>query len=130
MIPDAEAVLTAYLKPIVDDLGATVRGRTPGSTVAPWVRLTLLDAPPTDPISDHHIAALIQLDCYAGRDGAQAEAELLARTVRASLRDIAHAEHAGAVVTGSRISGFGRVPDTALEPARERVIVTATVWMH
>lgn len=131
MIVDAEAALTAYLEDAVDALGATVRGRTPDSHEDPWVRLTLLDAPATDGgITDHHIAAYVQFDCYAGRTGGQAEANLLGRTVRDALRTIATADLDDAVATGARIDGHSRQPDTDFEPARERVIVTATVWLH
>lgn len=129
MIPDVEKVLTTYLQPKVTGLGAKVRGRTPSSTAAPWVRLSVLDAPARDP--DHLVGAMVQLDCYAGSDGGQEEASLLARTVRAALQSSTIAgTHDGAVVTGAALSSYLRNPDQVFEPARERYILTAMVWVH
>ena len=128
MIPDVEKVITAYLEPHLTALGAKVRGRTPSNTAAAWVRVTILDAPASFP--DHLVDALVQFDCYAGKEGGQEEASLLARTVRAAIVDMPNASHSGAVVTGAAIVGYLRNPDTMFEPARDRYIITATVWMH
>lgn len=133
MIPDPERVLTAYLTAPLAVLGASVVDQTPDRTDDPWVRLTLLDAPARLP--DHLISAYVQLDVYAGHDSgedAHEDASLIARTIRDLLASdtIARAAHDGAVVTGSRVDGYQRLPDTAFEPARERYILTATVWMH
>lgn len=131
MIPDAEAVLTAYLSPALAGLGVDIVPGTPADTSEPWVRLTLLDAPSEGSQADHLVAAYVQLDCYAGGgDDGQAEVNLIGRTVREALRTIAAADHDGAVVNGSRIVGYARIPDGAFEPARERVVVTATIWVH
>lgn len=132
MIPDLEAVLTTYLEDHALEVGATVVDETPDDTRDPWVRLTLLDAPSTG-VVDHLIPAFVQLDCYAGLvgDDAHEQASLLARTIRAALVTIHEATHEGAVVTGARIDGYNRQPDdTADEPARERYIITATIWGH
>jgi hypothetical protein len=133
MIPAAEAVLTTYLQAAVDSLGAEVVDQTPNDTSNPWVRLTLLDAP-SDGITDHLIANYVQLDVYAGDSGEDSheDASLIARTVRAALVTIHQATHDGAVFTGpARIDGYTRSPDDSVdEPARERYIVTATVWAH
>lgn len=132
MIPDPEAVLTAYLEDYAAEVGATVVDQTPDDTTDPWVRLTLLDAP-ADGIVDHLVPAFVQLDCYAGTTGEDGheQASLLARTIRAALVTIAAGVHEGAVVTGARIDGFRRDPDdTVDEPARERFQISATVWMH
>lgn len=128
MIPDIEKVLTTYLRPKVSPLGATVRGRTPSNSAKGWVRLTVLDAPGSYP--DHLVDALVQLDCYASKEGGQEDASILARTVRQALIDLPNNEHADAVVTGCAIVGYLRNPDTFFEPARDRYILTATVWMH
>ena len=135
MIPDAEAVITRHLNTALTALAVKVRGRTPGNTVDPWVRLTLLDAPATDgSVTDHLVAAYVQLDCFAGKvpdaDSPQEDASLIARTARAALATIADSDHEGATVTGCRIDGYTRLPDTEFEPARERYVLTATVWMH
>jgi hypothetical protein len=138
VIPDVEKTVSDYLRDD-DDVAAIVDervvGSTPKKTEDPWVRVTLLDAP-QDPRSsnDHLVAAYLQLDCYAGRTGLngsqQAQAALLGRTVRAALMKIGDAEHDGAVVSEARINGDARVPDEALEDARERRVLTTTVYLH
>jgi hypothetical protein len=135
VIPDAEAVATAYLsgRPEIQALGARVVGETPRSTADPWVRITQLDPRSADGgITDHLIACLIQFDCYAGdlQDGAHAEASLLTRTVRQALVEMNRATHSGAVVTGADIGSCPRLPDENFEPARERYSLTATLYMH
>jgi hypothetical protein len=137
VIPDIEKLLGAYLRnyDALADLGVRVIG-TPGPgfdfDTAPWIRLTVLDAPSDSP-ADHHIGFYCQLDCYASKAGIsgsqQKEASLVARTVREALRDIAGA-HADGVVAGARINGFARIPDTDLEPARERIVLTTTTFAH
>lgn len=133
MIPDVERVLTAYLAAPLAVLGVTVVDQTPDATDDPWVRLTLLDAPAQQP--DHLVAAYLQLDVYAGAESgedAHEDASLIARTVRGLLESdtIARATHSGATVTGARVDGYLRLPDAEFEPARERYVLTATIWMH
>lgn len=133
MIPDAEAIIGTYLRTHtqVAALGARIVGQTPSDTIEPWVRLTQLDAS-NEPRSrpEHLIDYLIQCDCYAGRDGGQAQASLLARTVRAALDDMPSRSHTGAVVTRVKFTSMPRIPDTDYEPARERYILSGTVHMH
>lgn len=133
MIPDGQKVISKYLRehPAVAALGAKVVSKTPTDQSTEWVRVTELDAP-QEPGSraDHLVAHFMQFDCYATEKGGLPEAATLARTVRAALVDIGDAQHEGAVITGARISGYGRFPDGELEPARERYIITATVWAH
>lgn len=128
-IPDGEAVLTAYLK---GQTGERVVGKTPNDRSTPWVRITQLDAP-SEPNSraDHLIPFLFQCDCYAGSEPAtgHAEASALARSVRAALVDMA-GKHGDTTVTGTRIISMPRVPDTSIEPARERFVLTTRVYMH
>lgn len=128
-IPNAEAVVTAYLK---DEMGERIVGKTPSDRSTPWVRVTLLNAPSDakSPV-DHLIAFLIQFECYAGKeeDGAQGEASALVLSVRSALDEMAGV-HSGATVTGARFVSMPRVPDTSIEPARERFILTANVFMH
>ena len=74
------------------------------------------------------------VDAYAGRTGIegspQREASLIARTVRAALHDELRGQHTEGTVTSVRMSGMRRQPDTQIEPARERVLFTATIHMH
>lgn len=133
MIPDAEQILGAYLR---DELDCNVAGRTPNSTANKWVKLVQLDA--TDAPgsgAEHLIDFMLQLDCYAGQEAmddhtGQAEAWLLARTTRALLKAMIAQAFGDVVVTQVTFSGMARIPDKDFEPARERVILTASVWMH
>lgn len=137
MIVDGEKVISRYLRGRLEadedaGIAATrVVGKTPSDLAAAWVRITELDAP-QDPSSqfDHLVAFYLQLDCYASATGGQPQAKLLARTVRAALLDAPAASHTDCVVTSARVNGFSRVPDTGIEPARERVIITATIHAH
>jgi hypothetical protein len=129
MIPDAEAILYEHLsaEPTVAAIvGERVSDSTPRSTTEPWLRITQLDAP--GDVIDHLIAFYFQLDCYGGSDEGEAhsQASLLARTVRASLMGMPQTRP----VSGVRIDGDSRYPDPDFEPARERRILTATVWAH
>lgn len=134
MIPSAEKVVRAHLA-----ADATVTAiapaprigpRTPTSTEEPWVRITLFDDPPTDDGVDHHIAAYMQIDCFAGTNGDQGDADDLSRAVRAALATMPSASHDGAVVSGIRRPTRARIPDVDFEPAMERYTVTVTVYLH
>lgn len=127
MIPDAEKVISKHLR---DETDERVVGKTPENTDESWVRLTLLDDPAVDGARHEHlIEAFVQLDCYAGREGGQPEANLLSRAIRAGVVDMPNHEHEDVTVTGAT-ARRRRSPDPEFAPARERVIVTARVWMH
>lgn len=131
---NAEKVVSDYLRAHPDVAAITDRvvGKTPSSTVAPWVLVRQLDAP-SGGIPDHLVGFLLQLDCYAARDeeenDGQPGAAALYRAVRGALRDIA-GKRSGAVATGAQIVSAPRIPDTDFEPARERFIITARVYLH
>lgn len=133
LIPYFEKVVCDYLRdtPAVAALiGRRAVGKTPDQTFEPWVRVTLLDA--TDQPgsrAEHLIEGFVQLDCYASSDNGQPEANLLARTVRAALRDMP-GTRGDAVVTGTKITGFARLPDLDFKPARERFVIDAQIWAH
>jgi hypothetical protein len=134
LIPDGERLVANYLRDHPDILAITigrrVSGKTPESINDPWVRVTMLDAANQENSRPEHlINYLLQCDCYAGQDGGQPEAKLLARTVRAVL-DGMPGTHDGVVVSSVRFTGMARVPDPGFEPARERVVLTAIVWAH
>ena len=133
LIPDAEKITGKYLRehPAIIDLDARVVGKPPDSRETPWVQITQLDAPKeTGSTPEHLISFMLQFDCYAGADGGQPEAALLGRTVRALLTVMPEAAHEGAVVTQARLLSHARIPDRDIEPARQRVILTADVRMH
>lgn len=134
IIPDTERAVTHYL---LDDtevaalVGRRVVGKPPSDQSEPFVQVSWLTAA-GDPMLSHDYltASLIQVDCYAGREGGQPEAKLLARTVRAAL-DVMPAETFDEIdVSAVRFVGFARVADDNFEPARERVIITAEVTAH
>lgn len=132
--PDFELIVGDYLRehPDVSALTSRIGGRTPSSVATPWVRITVLDdRKVTDAALLHLVAGYMQIDCYAGaaRDGQQAEASLLGRTVRAALNDLSGPQDEG-VVTCVEGLAISRQPDTTFEVARERFIVTCTVYAH
>jgi hypothetical protein len=98
------------------------------------VRVTQLDGADVSNV-EHLIDYLVQFDCYAGKDAmddhvGQAEASLLARTVRAVLKAAKGQTIGGAVISSVRFQGMPRIPDPDFEPARERYVLTATIHMH
>lgn len=128
MIPDAEKLIGKYLR---SETSERVVGKTPDNTDDSWVRLTQLDARTVEGSrSEHLVEAFVQLDCYAGREGGQPEGNALGREIRAVLVDMPNHSHADGVVTGVEIRGHTRIPDADFAPSRERVILTAAVWMH
>jgi hypothetical protein len=136
VVPDVEAVIGDYLRGHADiqALDARIAGRTPSSQRLPWVRVTQLDGTDVSGV-EHLIDFLVQFDCYAGKDAmddhvGQAEASLLARTVRAVLKAAKGHTLGGAVITNVRFQGMPRIPDPDFEPARERFVLTAEIHLH
>lgn len=130
-VPSAERIVGDYLRTDAGVAAITDRvvGKTPSNVARPWVRVTLIDDPPVDGgVTDRAVAAQLQIDCFAGTDGDQEDADDLRVAVREALQEIAGVR-GSAVVTGARCSS-SRVPDATFEPAMERYIVAATVWMH
>lgn len=130
-----ERILVAYLRAserVTEIVGERVGTRTPGALDQPWVRVTYYDDPPAGRSStDHHVAFYVQCDCYAGKkSGSKSNANRLAATVRELLDGMADADHAGAVVTGSKPTGSRPLLDDSKDPPMERYIVTATVWAY
>jgi hypothetical protein len=127
LVPDAEKVLSKHLREHTD---ARVVGKTPQNTDDAWVRLTLLDDPAVDGARHERlIEAYVQLDCYAGEEGGQPEANNLSREVRAGIVGMPEYAHADGVVVTGATARRRRSPDATFD-GRERVIVTARVWMH
>lgn len=139
LIPSIETILYSYLEdhPDLVTLGARVAGSLPSEQseqVAPWVRVTQLDATDVGGI-EHFIDYLVQLDCYADvvsqrAHTGQAAATLLARTVRAVLKTLQGETVDGVVVSSVRFQGMIRQPDTDFKPARERFVLTAAIHCH
>lgn len=129
-----ERILVAYLRDadeVAEIVGERVGTKTPGTLDQPWIRATYYDDPPAGRSStDHHIAFYVQCDCYAGKSGTKSQANLLAATVRGLLAEMAGADHAGAVVTGSEATGSRPLLDDSKDPPMERYVVTATIWAY
>jgi hypothetical protein len=134
MILNAEAIVGSYLRehPDLIAIEARVLGSAPKKTGKPWVRTTLLDPENVTGTNqvEHLVAYYMQLDCYAGSEGGQPAAFRLAKAVRAALVDITKAELEGAVATDVEFPSMPRIPDTDFEPARERFVLDACVYMH
>lgn len=134
MLPDVEVLVVAHLRATqaVIDLTTRIGTRTPSTLAGQFAKVTVLDeeqAPGSPAL--HLIRALVQIDCYgsSNRDSAHAEASLLARTIREAIHAMPAATHTGAVVTAARARSR-RLPDTDLEPARERYVLTCEITLH
>lgn len=129
-IPDAERIVGAYLRAHADVIaagGQRVVGRTPEDTAGPWTRLTLIDPTDVGEGLEYLIDYLLQLDVYAPDT---AKVWQIALTTRAALKALEGTTLAGTVVSRVRFPGMLRAPDDTFEPARERVILTASVRLH
>jgi hypothetical protein len=136
MIPDAEAIIIAYLAnhPLIEAAGAEVGPATPESLAAPWVKVTQLDARPVGSARvDHLIEWLGAFDCFAGedaKDNGQEVASTLTRSVREALRQLHDTDPDGAVVSGVEFLSCPRLTDRDDLDGMERYQLTANVWMH
>jgi hypothetical protein len=126
---DIEALLTTYLKA---ETGERIVGETPTSTGSPWVKITLIDTDDRTQPTDHLLRYFVQLDCYAGSNGpaGQGEAQGIASTVRGMVLGMRTEEFAGAVVTNVTVRGPRRLPDPDFNPARQRYILEAEIYVH
>lgn len=134
MLPDIEIVVVAHLRATTAVMVLTQRigTRTPPDVAGQFVKVTLIDdeqAPNVPAL--HLVSALVQIDCYgsSNRDSAHAEASLLARTIREAIVAMPAATHTGCVVTAARANSR-RLPDTSLDPARERYVITCDLTLH
>jgi hypothetical protein len=135
VIPDGEALVIGWLDghDDVQALDAQIVSQTPDEDdrAQPWVRVTQLDATPeANSRPEHLIEFMLQFDCYTGATNLQEDASTLNRTVRAALKDLEGRTVDGAVVTCVRVTSNFRLPDTDLEAARERYVLTADVYAH
>lgn len=131
---NAEAIVASYLREHagVKALGARVVGEPPDgdNRVKPWVQIVQQDASNRTRINraEHLVAYWLQLDCYAGATGGQGEARLLMATVRAALVALPRVTLEDAVVTDVEILSNPRIPDTDMEPARQRYIIDCEIY--
>jgi hypothetical protein len=130
IIPDAERIIGVYLRAHPDltaVAGARVVGRTPDDQAGAWTRLTQLDAIDVGAGHEHLIDYLLQLEVYATD---AAKVWQIARATRRALKAAQGQTLDGTVISRVTFAGMLRNPDTAFEPARERIILTATVRLH
>ncbi len=132
MIPFMEKILADYLRSAPDVAaiaGERVGTKNPRTLDEPWVRVTIYDDPPTGRSSvDHHVAFYVQLDCFAGKEGTQEEANFLGRTIRGLLGGMAQQDFDGAVLSGAKATGSRSLPDEDFDPTMDRYVVTGIVW--
>lgn len=129
MIVDIEALAATYLR----DENFRARNTKPDEEhrVEPWVEIHLVNAPSDDVIPvDYLIGFLIDFNCYAGQNGGQPEARGLVGAVRDALDLMRKTSFDDAVVTSVKFLSMPRVPDTEMEPARERYVLTARIHAH
>ena len=126
---DIEGITVAYLS---GQISAQVVPETPDDTSTPWVKVALIDSNQVSGMdADEFNVYYLQLDCYPSGDGTayQEEAANLFLEVRAALRTMPDATHAG-VVTAARFTSSRRLPDTEFTPPRQRYIISASVYAH
>lgn len=130
LTPDIERITTDYLRAHADivALSTRIRVTTPDDKTTSWVRVTKLSSPQVN-YPDHLVQFMCQLDCYAGATGGVPEVNTLERTVRAVLGTLPDAS-SSAVVTKVDFIGGMRDVDRDLEPARDRVVLTALIYAH
>lgn len=140
---NAEAIIGSYLRGHADvkAMEARVLGDPPdeGNRDKPWVMVTQQDPRNITPTSrvEHLVAYWLQLDIYSGAPDpastdptGQGEARKLNALVRAALVALPSATLEGAVVTAVDFLSNPRIPDTDMEPARQRYVLDAEVTMH
>jgi hypothetical protein len=132
--PDIEKITAKYLREHsrVQARSARVVAHPPEDTeVGPWCMVTLIPSGNQgNSAADHVVPWYVQVDCYPTKAGGLPQANALALTVRSVLGEMPDASHEGGVVTAVSIREHGRVPDPMFEPARDRVIIGATITAH
>lgn len=137
MTPDFEQLCVDALlasTAVTSIVGQRIGTRTQRTLNDPWVTVRLIDDRPAAGSSALHLTtAVCQIDCYAGvaRAGAQAEANLLARTCRQVLHQLAYdPQPVGPVVSKVKPGSLRALPDEDFEPPRERYTVDVEVTAH
>lgn len=132
MIPNGPKIVSNYLREHDDLADTRFVSKTPESVARSWVKVAQLDAQ-NSPVSrvEHLINYMLQFDCYASKTGGTPEAWDLSARVRDVLdRMPDEAAIAGVEVTSVEFTSHAEIVDPDLEPARERVALTAEIHMH
>lgn len=135
MQPDTEKLIGIYLRAqsaVTNLVGQRVSGKHPRNTATPWVKVTQIGDTAVTSRPLHLYEVRLQLDCYGGDDDATSheEASELARTVRQELSEAPDSSHTGAVISHVTFGPMSRIPDTDFEPARERFVLDANIFIH
>jgi hypothetical protein len=135
MIPNGQRVISDYLRghADVEAVVSRVVAKPPdeGQRSIAWVMFTLLSAPQVENYPpDWLVEFYFQLDVYAGATGGLPEIWSIATAVRRAIVQMPENGVEDAVCTRTKIYGFNPQPDTDMEPARERFVMTASAWLH
>lgn len=127
LVPSAEVLAVAHLK-ASSDVTAIAGSRIGTELYAgtdPAIRLSLVTG--DERVRNHLVAPVLDVRSYGG---SKADADLLARTVHATLHDMPGV-HATGVVTGvDALTMPIWLPDEGFEPPRPRYVGTYSVTMH
>jgi hypothetical protein len=128
MIPDAEAIVNAFL---AEKLDAKIGTANPNGLSKRWVRTTLINGSKESKSTPVYLIPFhMQFDCFAGTGrNKRAEASDLARELWDALESL-DGPHEGGTVTGVTFLGVRPLPDTSIDPVRERFVVEANVYIH
>lgn len=91
----------------------------------PGIRITEIST--VEPTPRRWARSLVQFDCW---HTTQENADILARTVAAALRESANYETTGAVMGETDDVAIRSEPDATLHPRQPRAIVTAHIWVR
>jgi Protein of unknown function (DUF3168) len=134
LIPETDVLVRDYLlssPAIAEIVGERIFTKPPGALGRPWIRVSVYDEPPTGKsTADYHIAARVDLHCYAGTEGGADEASRLGRLVRAWMSAMDNDGQKSAVVSGAKVEGGRPLLDDSLDPPIDRYLVHVVVWAH
>lgn len=124
-----ESLVSGYLRD--QDFRARVSPPDESHRGESWVEYSLINAPSDDIIPVEWLTGfMLDFRCYAGATGGQPEAHDLVYAVREALALLPKTSFDDAVVTQVKFLAMPYVPDTEMEPARERYVLTARIYAH
>lgn len=122
---DSELLLTSGLRS--DGIARVYVDQIPDSPVWPLVRLTLLNASPSNTSTAAWLQRdWFQIDVYGGT---KAQAQALKEHVVTSLRNLPGV-HTEGVVTAVQINSVRSLPDVGYQPPRSRYVISVSVSVH
>lgn len=130
MIPDAEALLSSFLRAQGDIealVGERVYTAVPKDPTFPLLLVHRVSGSPVGSRPLHLDAPLLQLDAYGGTKKA---AQTLIETARSVIARSLEGVHAEGVVTGVSFGPMSWLPDGDYSPAKPRYVVDVTAFVH